>query len=161
MLSIEYELSVPGFPADEIGYGALVRARHANLQIQLTNDSQTHLHGLNVRPVVESYVGHNKPMLFLSVDTQIVNEIPPKSMVSLTFRIYAHYPGLIAVAIHITDVTGQPVMAKRAKEEAYEQSPVRYWFYVVDSILIETLRTVKALLAQTQKYMKKPKETKK
>ena len=155
MLSIDYELAVPGFKVSEIGPGTLVRVNPANLQINLTNDGPRPLYKLNVRPVLESYVGLDKPILFQWSGTQIIEEIPPKSMVPLTFRIRAHYPGLVAVAIYVTDATGNTVMAKRPKETAYEQSPVRYWFHVVDNISVQTLRALKALAAQM------PKETKK
>lgn len=161
MLSIDYELSVPRFKTNEIGSGTLVRANPANLQINVTNDGPRPLYKLNVRPVLESYVGQDKPILFLWANTQVIDEIPPKSMAPLTFRIRAHHPGLVAVAIHVTDPTDNAVMAKRPKETAYEQSPVRYWFYVVDNISVETLRALKTLVTQMQKDAKKPKETKK
>lgn len=155
MLSIDHELSVPGFNRDEIGIGTLVRVHLANLQIELTNDAQTPLYRLNVRPVLESYVGLDKPILFLWSDTQIIDEIPPKSMVPLTFRIWANYPGLVAVAIHVTDSNNNAVMAKRTNGKAYEQSPVRWWFHVVDNISVEILRALKTL------KVPKPKEKKK
>lgn len=161
MLSIYYELSVPRFPSSEIGYGTLVRARPANLQVNVTNDGQMSLYKLNVKPVVESYVGQEKPILFMQSTAQIIDQIMPKTMVSLTFSILAHYPGLVAVAIYVTDANGNTVMAKRPKETAYEQSPVRWWFHVIDDISIETLRALKTLVAQRQKDAAKPKETKK
>ena len=155
MLSVDYELSIPGFKVSEIGSGTLVRVNPANLQINVTNDGPRSLYKLNVRPLLESYVGLDKPILFLWSDTQIIEEIPPKSMIPLTFRIRAHYPGLVAVAIHVTDATGNTVMAKRPKETAYEQSPVRYWFYVVDNISVQTLRALKALAEQKPKEMER------
>ena len=155
MLSIDYGLSVPGFKVSEIGHGTLVRVHPANLQIELTNDAQTPLYRLNVRPVLESYVGLDKPILFLWSDTQSIDEIPPKSMVPLAFRIWAHYPGLVAVAIHVTDSNNNTVMAKRKNEKAYEQSPVRWWFHVVDNISVEILKALKALAAQKAKEKKK------
>lgn len=155
MLNIDYKLSVPGFKVNEIGSGTLIRAHNANLRIELVNNEQTYLRKLNVRPALESYIGQDKPILFLWSETQIIDEIPPKSMVPLTFRIWANYPGLIAIAIHVTDASNNAVMAKRPSETAYNQSPVRYWFYVVDNISIQTLRALKAVLEQ------KPKETKK
>ena len=51
MLSIDYELSVPGFSSSEIGYGTFVRAKPANLQINVTNDGQRSLYKLNVKPI--------------------------------------------------------------------------------------------------------------
>ena len=155
MLSIDYELSVPGFKMSEIGLGTLVRANLANLQINVTNDGSGSLYNLNVKPVVESYVGQDKPLLFWQRDAQVIDQIASKAMVPLTFRIRAHYPGLVAVAIYVTDATGNTVMTKRPNETAYEQVPVRWWFHVVDNIAVQTLRALKALAAQ------KPKEEKK
>jgi len=128
MLSIDYKLSVPKFPAKEIGYGALVRAYDADLRIEVTNDGRKSLHKINVAPVLESYVGQEKPILFLRVDKQVIDELPPKATVPKTFSIFANYPGLIAVAIHITDAAGNVVKAKRQMEMTYRESPVRWWF---------------------------------
>ncbi len=161
MLSLGHELSVPGFSSSEIGSDTLVRAKPAIMQIKLTNDGQRSLYKLNVKPVVESYVGQDKPILFLWLDAQIIEQIAPKTMVPLTFRIRAHLPGLVAVAIHISDATNNAVMIKRQNETAYQQSPVRWWFHVVDNISVETLKALKTLVAQKQRDAEKPKEKKK
>lgn len=155
MLSIDYELAVTGFKVSEIGPGTLVRVNRANLQINVTNDGSGSLYSLNVKPVLESYVGQDNPILFLQQDAQVIDQIASKAMVPLTFSIWANYPGLVAVAIYVTDATGSTVMAKRPKETAYEQSPVRYWFYVVDNISVQTLRALKALAAQKPKEMER------
>jgi len=146
MLSIGYQLSVPGFPQDEIGFGTLVRVHVANLNMTVTNDGETSLYKINVRPVIESCVGQEKPILFLQSTTQVIEMLPPKSMVPLTFAIWPHFPGLVAVAIHITDATNDAVMAKREGEKEYQKLPVRWWFHVVDNISIETLRALKTLV---------------
>ena len=157
MLSMDYELSVPGFKTKEIGHQSLVRAHNANLKIRLTNDGQTNLRKLKVEPVVESYIGQDRPMLFLSLDEQTIDEIPPKSMISLTFRIWVNYPGLVAVAVHITDANNNAVMAKRESETTYQEQPVRWWFHVVDNVSVEILKTLRTLVAQKQKDSEKPK----
>ncbi|MBI4180729.1 MAG: hypothetical protein HY528_02250 [Chloroflexi bacterium] len=157
MLSLDSEFSVPGFKVTEIGYRTLVRARLANLQINVTNDGQMALYKLNVRTVIESYVGQDKPILFNQRDAQIIDQIAPKTMMPLTFKISTSFPGLVAVAVYVTDSNNNAVMAKRTNEKAYEQSPVRYWFYVVDDISVETLRAIKALVAQKRKDAEKPK----
>ncbi len=154
MISIDYTLTVRGFPAKEIGYGTLVRAQPGSLQIKLTNDEQGLLSKLDVRLAIESYVGQEKPQLFRWLKEQ-VTEIPPKGMVPLTFRIWPLYPGLLSVAVYVTDAANNTVMAKRASESSYEQGPVRWWFHVVDNIEIETLRALKELVAAQQKGMKK------
>lgn len=151
MLSVDYELSVPGFRASEIGHQTIVRVHNANIQIQLINNGQTYLRKINVKPVVESYIGQNRPMLFLSLDEQMIDEIPPKSMISLTFRIWANYPGLVVVAVHMTDANNNAVMAKRESETTYQEQPVRWWFHVVDNVSVEILKTLKTLVAQKQK----------
>ncbi len=160
MLSLDYELSVPGFKSNEIGYQTLVRTKPAVMQINLTNDGRNSLYKLNVKPVLESYIGQEDPKLFHWSEAQIIDHIEPKTMVALTFRIWPHFPGLVAVAIHVTDDSNNAVMAKRQTETAYKQLPVRWWFHVVDNISVEILRTLKALVAQTQKDTEKPKTKK-
>ena len=155
MLSIDHDLSVPGFKRKEIGVGTLVRVHDANLEIQLTNDGQTYLRKLKVKPVIESYVGQNKPILFLYMDEEIIDEIPPKSMVSLTISIWHNFSGLASVAVHITDANDNVVMAKRQNETTYQKSPVRWWFHVVDNISIEILEALKTLVAQERKVSKR------
>ncbi len=155
MLSIDFELSVPGFKGNEIGFGTLVRVNRANLQIKVTNDGQTSLYKLNVRPVLESYVGQDKPILFSQFDAQTIDQIAPKTMMPLTFTIWAQFPGLVAVAIYVTDAANNAVMAKRQNETAYQRLPVRWWFHVADNISVETLRALKTLKAQQPKENKK------
>ena len=154
MLSIDHDLSVPGFKRKEIGVGTLVRVHDANLEIQLTNDGQTYLRKLKVKPVIESYVGQNKPILFLYMDEEIIDEIPPKSMVSLTISIWHNFSGVVSVALYITDANDKAVMAKRQRDTTYQGLPVRWWFNVVDNISIEILRTLKTLVAQNEKIQK-------
>lgn len=154
MLSVDYELSVPGFKAKEIGHQTLVRVHNANFQIHIENDGPIKLHKLKVTPVIESYVGQNQPLLFLSMKEQIIDEIPPKSMVPLTFNIWPNYPDLVSIAVHITDANNNDVMAKRKRDKTYEKSPVRWWFYVIDNIYIEILQTLKTLVAQNKNIQK-------
>jgi hypothetical protein len=155
MLSLDYELSVPGFPSSEIGGQTLVRAYPANIKIFITNDGQRSFYNLNVQSVLESYVGLDKPLLFKWSDAQILKKITPQTMVPLTFSLWTSYPGLIAVAIHITDSTNNAIMVKRQNETSYKQEPVRWWFYVVDNISIEILKALKALKVQQPKEKKK------
>ncbi len=130
------------------------------MKINLTNDGLMTLHKLNVKPVIESYIGQDEPKLFQWLDAQIIEHIAPKTMIPLTFRIRAHFPGLVAVAVYVTNGTNT-VMAKRQNETAYEQEPVRWWFHVADNISVETLKALKTLVAQRQKDAEKPKEKKK
>ncbi len=157
MLSIDYELSVPGFRENEIDSETLVRAYRANLEIKVTNDGQMSLYKLNVRPVLELYVGQDKPILLSQFDAQTIDQIAPKTMMPLTFSITTNHPGLVAVAIHVTDAADNAVMAKRQNETAYQQLPVRWWFHVIDDISIETLKALKTLIAQKQRATGKPK----
>ncbi len=151
MLSMGFELSVPGFKTKEIGHESLVRAHNANLKILLTNDGQINLTKLKVKPVIESYIGQDKPILFLSMEEKIVDQIQPKSMVPLTFGIWPHFPGAISVAVYVTDSNNNDLMAKRQNETTYQQLPVRWWFHVIDNISIEILESLKTLVAQEQK----------
>jgi len=154
MLSIDYTLTVKGFPQKEIGYATLVRTEYGTLHVKLTNDGQVLLSKLKVRLAVESYVGQEKPQLFQWLKEQ-VTDIPPQGMVPLTFRIMPVYPGLLSVAVYVTDATNNAVIAKRDTESSYERGPVRWWFHVVDNISIETLRALKGLVAAQREGMNK------
>ncbi len=145
MLSLSYELSVPDFKDEEIGAQTLVRVHFATLGIHIFNDGQTPLRKIHVKPTVESYVGQNAPILFLSLEPVIVDEISPKSLVSVTFNIWPNYPGLLSVAVHITDSHDNPVMVKRREQKEYKETPVRWWFHVVENVSVEILRTLKIL----------------
>ena len=88
---------------------------------------------------------------WVEIFLKIVDQIPPKSMVPLTFSICAHFPGVISVAVYVTDSNNNNVMAKRQNETTYQQLPVRWWFHVVDNISIEILESLKTLVAQERK----------
>ena len=150
---MDYTLNVKGFSSKEIGHSTLIRTRQGNLQIQLTNDGQVRLNKLSVRLAIESYVGQEKPQLFQWKPEQVI-EIPSKGMVPLTFLISPVFPGLLSVAVYVADAINSAVMAKRSTDTTYEQGPVRWWFHVVDNISIETLRTLKELVAAQKKGMK-------
>jgi len=154
MLSMDYDLTVKGFSPKEIGYATLVRTEYGTLHVKLTNNGQVLLSKLKIRLAVESYVGQEKPQLFQWLKEQ-VTEIPPQGMVPLTFRIMPVYPGLLSVAVYVTDATNNAVMAKRDTESSYERGPVRWWFHVVDNISIETLRALKGLVAAQREGMNK------
>ena len=154
MLSMDYSLTVKGFSSKEIGHSTLIRTQRCSLQIQLTNDGQVLLGKLSVRLAIESYVGQEKPQLFQWVKEQVI-EIPSKGMVPLTFRLSPVFPGLLSVAVYVTDAANNAVMAKRSTDTSYEPGPVRWWFHVIDNISIETLRTLKELVAAQRKGMKK------
>jgi len=151
---MDYDLTVKGFSLKEIGYATLVRTQSGTLHVKLTNDGQVLLSKLKVRLAVESYVGQEKPQLFQWREAQ-VTEIPPEGMVPLTFRFRPVYPGLLSVAVYVTDAVNNAVMTKRVTETSYEQGPVRWWFHVVDNISIETLRALEELVAVQRKGMKK------
>lgn len=155
MLSIDSALSVPGFSTKEIGYFTLVRGKRANFEIQITNDSNSHVSKLNVKITLESYIGQIKPMLFKQDDPQVIDSIPPKGMVPLTFELYPTFGGLIATAIHITDSLNKNIMIKRITDGSYKESPLRWWWNVADDISVETLRTLKQLVKQGSRGAKK------
>ena len=155
MLSIDYDLSVPGFPTDEIGFATLVRVHHGNLQLKIVNDGETSFYKLNVRTVLELYVGQEKPQLFVQSDTNVIETIPPKGMVASAFTLYPNFPGLVSVAVYITDINGKAVMSKRKTEKTYQELPVRYWFHVLDDIPVKTLMTIRDLVARLPKEEQK------
>lgn len=151
MLSISYELSVPGFTRKEIGYAAFVRAHQGNLHLGVTNDGGSPLSKISVRPVLESYAGQGKPMLFQWREAQVIESVPANGMASLEFQFWPVFPGVVSVAVHVTDAAKNVVMAKRKESTAYEQAPVRWWFHVIDDISIETLRALRVLASGTRK----------
>jgi hypothetical protein len=147
MISIDCDVSVSTFPPKEIGYWTLVRAYKCKFQFDVTNDGAKPLHGLNFRPVVESYVGQEKPQLFQWLDTQVIEIIPPNNLVPIKFELKPHFPGVVSVALYVTDAASKTVMAKRKEKSSYEEAPVRWWFYVVDDISLEILQELKKLVA--------------
>lgn len=155
MISINYSLVVPGFSQREIGYGTLVRSHQGKFQLTMTNDGLEYLLRLSVRPVLESYVGQEKPQLFQWQDTQVIENIPPSGMVSREFAFVPIFPGLVSVAFYVTDSANNPVMAKRKTDSSYAQAPVRWWFHVVDNISLETLRALRRLAAAGNEETKK------
>jgi hypothetical protein len=147
MISIDYTLVVPTFSPKEIGYTTMVRSHESKFKVDVTNDGLELIGGLSIRPVMESYVGQEKAHLFQWSDTQVIKEIPPKGMVSLEFKFYPIFPGLVSVALYVTDTANSAVLAKRMTDSSYEKTPVRWWFHVADNISIETLRVLKKLAA--------------
>lgn len=151
MLSLSYVLSTPGFNLKDIGHHALVRAYNADIEITFENDGQTTLRNITVQPVIESYIGQDQPKLFLTMEEITIETIPPKGIVAETFRIYPNFPGLISIAINITDTSGDIIPSKRKEEKTYDRQPVRWWFHVVDNVQIEILKTLKTLVQKQKK----------
>jgi hypothetical protein len=148
MISIDYNVNTPGFPTKEIGYGTLVRAFESKFQCDVTNDGPKPLLRLNVRPVLESYVGQEKPQLYQWSNTQVIEAIPPNGMASIKFEFVPNYPGLVSVALYVTDAANKAVMTKRKTDSSYEEAPVRWWLHVIDDISLETLRELRKLMAK-------------
>ena len=154
MISIDVNVNVQGFPTKEIGYWTLVRAYDNEIQFEVTNDSKKPIHGLNVRPVLESYVGQEKPQLYQWADPQVIETISSNKMVPIKCIFVPHYLGLASVALYVTDADNKAVMAKRKEQSSYEEAPVRWWLHVADDISLEILSTLKKLLARREKTKK-------
>lgn len=154
MISIDYEFSVKEFSTTEVGHMTFVRAYKSKFQFDVTNDGTKSLRGLNIRPVLESYVGQEKPQLFQWLDTQVIEEIAPKGMVPIKCEFWPFYPGLVSVALYVTDSNNKAVMAKRKTGSDYKEEPVRWWFHVADDISVETLRALKKLVARKEETKK-------
>jgi hypothetical protein len=123
-------------------------------QFDVTNDGQVPIRGLNVRPVLESYVGQEKPLLFQWGDTKVIEVILPKGMVPIEFEFWPIFPGLVSVGLYVTDAANKAVMVKRKTDSSYAQAPVRWWFHVADDISLKTLRTLRKLLARREETKK-------
>ena len=154
MISIDSDVNVEGWEKKEIGFWTLVRACPNKFKFDVNNDGPESLHGLNVRPVLESYIGQEKPHLFQWLDTHVIEKIPPKDMVSIECEFWPWYPGLVSVALYVTDSNNKVVMAKRKSGSSYEETPVRWWFHVADDIQLEILRELKKLVARGEKNKK-------
>lgn len=155
MISIDYNLVVPRSLQREIGYATLVRAYPAKCHIFVINDGTVILQGLSVRLALESYVGQEKPQLFGWSDTKVIKEIPPKGKALLEFTLLPIFPGLVSIALYVTDAPNSAIMAKRKTDTNYAKAPVRWWFHVIDNISLETLRSLKTLAAAGGKKTKK------
>lgn len=154
MISIDLDIDVKGFTQKEIGYWTLARAYGNEFQFKVTNDSKKTIRGLNVRPVLESYVGQEKAQLYQWSDTKVIETISPNKMVPIKCKIVPHYPGLVSVTLYVTDADNKAVMAKRKTDSSYEEAPVRWWFHVADDISLEILDTLKQLLARVEETKK-------
>lgn len=155
MISIDYTLVVPGFSQKEIGYGTLVRCYPGKFQLTVTNDGPVLLRGLSVRPALESYVGQEKPQLFQWADRQVIEDVPPQGRATIEFTVWPIFPGLVSVALYVTDAANNAVAAKRKTDSSYEQAPVRWWFHVADNISLETLRALRKLASARGEATKK------
>lgn len=148
MISIKYTVVVPDFPKKEVRHGTLVRAHFAKFKFDVTNDGRETIPKLSVRPVLESYVGQEKPQMFQWEETQVIkNAIPPKGMESIESNFFPFFPGLVSVALYVTDAASKAVMAKRKEQSSYEEAPVRWWFYVADDVSFEILKELRKLVA--------------
>lgn len=154
MISIGCSVNVPNFPLEEIGDWTLVRAYKCKFQFDVTNDGSKPLLKLNVRAVMESYVGQEKPQLYQWADTQVIKTIPPKNLVQIEFEFAPIFPGLISVALYVTDAANKAVMVKRKKQSSYAETPVRWWFHVADDTLAEILKQLRILVAKAEETKK-------
>lgn len=148
MISVSYDLTVPDFPKEEIGYSTLVRGYKGKFKFSLTNDGKVTLRKLNARAVIESYVGQEKPLLFAWANTKVIKEITPKGTESIEFEFIPAFPGLVSVALYLTSAANKTVKAKRKTQSNYEQAPVRWWFHVADDASMEILQALKELIAK-------------
>jgi hypothetical protein len=148
MISIDYDVVVPDFTKKEVPHGTLVRMHAGKFQFDVTNNGRATITKLNVRAVLESYAGQEKRQLFQWADTQVIEKIPPKGMVSIEFEFWPWFPGLVSVALYVTDAANNAVKAKRQTASIYEEAPVRWYFHVADDIAFETLRALRELVAR-------------
>ena len=145
MISVDFDIEVEDFPTKEIGYWTLVRAYEAKLKFEVTNDGGKSISGVSVRPILESYLGQEKPQLFQRYETQVIEKIPPDGKVSIEFKALPNHPGLASIALYITDSGQKAVMAKRKGKSDYQDAPLRWWLHVIDDISIDILRELKRL----------------
>jgi len=147
MISIDYETVVPGFSKEEVRHGTFVRAHTGKVQFYVTNDGRARIRKLNIRAVLESYVGQEKPLLFQWEDPQVIEAIPSKGTELIEFEFWPYFPGLVSVALYVTDATNKAIMMKRKTDSNYQEAPIRWFFHVADDISLETLRALRKLVA--------------
>jgi hypothetical protein len=135
-----------------LGAATLLRGCPTRFNFAVTNEDSTSVEGVRVTPVLESYVGQATPLLFARLAPKTIKNIAPKETAKLSFRVHPIFPGVVAVAVSLTDKNGVAIRAKRATEETFQAQPVRWWFHVLDDISVETLDALNKLLAlQTKK----------
>lgn len=154
MISIGIDMNVPDFPKKEVPYGTLVRGHNCKFKVNVTNDGRVTLSNLSVRGVLESYVGQEKPMLFQWADTQVIEALSPRKTVSMEFTLRPFYPGLVSIALYVTDAAKKDVKAKKKTASGYEEAPVRWWLHVADNISLDTLRVLRELVGREKKTKK-------
>lgn len=154
MINIECNVAVPGFSQKELGHWTLVRAYESKFRFNVTNDGRKPLRGLRVRPVLESYAGQEKPLLFQWLDTQVIEAIPEKRMAVIECELCPLYPGIASVALYVTDAANKAVMAKREGASSYDEVPVRWWFHVADDTPVEILKELRKLVARGKETKK-------
>ena len=141
-----------GRKQSELGNFTLLRAHTTTFNFAVTNEDSTSVEGVTLTPVLEMYVGQATPILFSRLAPKTIKNIAPKGTAKLSFSVYPNFPGVVAVAVSLTNKDGIDIRAKRDTEETYEAKPVRWWFHVLDDISVETLDALKKLLAlQTKK----------
>lgn len=145
MISIECGVSVPGFSHKQLGYFTLARAYRAKFEFRFTNDGAKPLSRLSVRPALESYAGHEKPLLFQWRDTQAIEELLPNKETLMKCEFVPSFVGIASVALYVTDATGKAIAARRSGASNYEQAPVRWWFHIADCTLLEILAELREL----------------
>lgn len=155
MISVNYSINVPDFPKEEVPFAMLIRAHVAKFKFDVTNDGKKTIAKINVRAVLESYVGQDKAQLFQWADTKVIqNAIPTNGMESIEFSFFPFYPGLVSVALYVTDFDNNVVEMKRKSDLNYGTGPVRWWFHVEDDISFETLMLLRRLVAEDKEKKK-------
>lgn len=154
MISIDCSVKVSGFSSEEIGPWTLVRAYNSTFQFDVTNNGSKPINRLNVRAATESYVGQEKPKLYQWADTQVIDTIPPKNVVLITFEFTPIFLGLVSIALYVTEAGNKTVMVKRKEQSSYAEGPLRYYFHVGDDTLLEIKKELKVLVARGKKAKK-------
>lgn len=151
LLSVEIGWTVPDWKQSQLGDFTLVRGYPAKFNFSVTNEDTTPVAAVTLAPVIESYVGQESPQLFQRLAPRTIKTIAPKGTSKRSFDVYPVFPGVLAVAVSLTDNDGIAIKARRDEQDNFEATPVRWWFHVLDDVSIETLVAVRELLALVTK----------
>ena len=151
MLSLDIDWEVQGLPRDlprgHLKKTRLVKDYLTKVRLTISNNGEDIARGVSVSPILESYVGQERPILFVREEERRIKDIRPNRTASLTFDIMPVFPGLVALAVEVKNTEGRFIKAKRESDRSYSEAPVRWWFHVVDNVAIETLSALQGLRA--------------
>ncbi len=144
MFSVSLESNTPDLR--RLGPFTLVRGYRNRFTLTISNDADTIAEAPSVSLILESYVGQQDPILFTRRAPTTLDDVEPHATATIDWDMTPHFPGLAALAVHITNHDGAAAEAKRKDDKEYAATPVRWWFHVADDISVEIRDSLAGLL---------------